>query len=105
MLTYNANINELNYDGRILYYARHYEVSEFGGYEWTEFWLDKPKTIMQRRWFIIGPLEEVVVTKCDFKILYDICDASYTKEDVRASINYALRLYNREEEIKNGKII
>jgi hypothetical protein len=93
-------MKKINIDGVELDYE--IMVSEFD--EWTYFY-QGTKKVNKRKYFLFGPLVEVIKPIFVFKVGFNIESEFITKDVVRSHINRGVELLNRKEEIKRGEII
>jgi len=101
----DKNLKRIVFENKVLYYEVMYDASEWGNYEWTEFYETNNKTKIVKKWWLWGPLIEVPNNKQVFQIHYDIESCDYTKKQVQRSLKREMALLNRCEEIKKGEIV
>lgn len=91
-------------NGQEFEYKVFLDCSEYGEYEWTEFYQGE-EIETYKRFVFFGKTITEVVPKLMFKLHINIEDSCYTKEDIREKLSRQVELLNRKEEIKRGEII
>jgi hypothetical protein len=94
----------LTINNRAFQYEIFEEVSEYGDYQYTEFY-DGTITVTSKKYWLFGEKITKTIAKHVFTIYRDIEDKCYTKKQVRGWIEHQVELLDREEEIERGEII
>lgn len=97
-------MKKLSINGKDLEYEVFHHISEFGDYYETVFYEGTTIKTYKKYW-LFGETITKIVPKEVFVLYVDIESRDYTKDKIRGMIEKKLALLNREEEIKNGKII
>lgn len=103
-------MKKLEIGGKIFYYKlKRYDCGEYGAsdcYE-TYFFKEGNQTRTIKKYFLWGPNITIdnYFDNADFMIDFNIESKFKTREEVKKAIDKKIALLNREEEIKNGKII
>jgi hypothetical protein len=105
----DTKLKELNVNGTTIYYKTFFRDSEYGSWEWTEFYRTNNKTKPRLRYYIFGNEIQVPDNKMSFKVDFDVEDCHMDKDEVRRKVTKAMnrqqKLHDRCKEIKNGNII
>ena len=98
------NVKTLTINDRTFQYQIFEESTEWGTYQYTEFY-DGTTTVTSKKYWLFGEKITKTIPKLVFTIWNDIEDNTYTKKQVRSWIEHQVELLDREEEIKRGEII
>lgn len=99
-LTYTKDGKEYKF----LYEAK-YDVSDYGESDWTDFYSTNTTKYKRKKYLFFGPFVEKVKYRKLFQIPFSIESASYTKNEVRKSLNRAIDIMNRKSELQRGEIV
>lgn len=97
-------MKKITIKGREFEYETFFDCSEYGDYEWTEFY-DGLEEITKKKYIFFGEKKTFFIPKFIFKVYMNIEDPSYTKTDIRKVLEKRVELLERSEEIKRGEII
>jgi hypothetical protein len=100
----NDELKHIEINGHKFDYMIFSDCSEYGEWDWTEFY-QGTEIERRRKYWLFGEIIETVVPKLAFKLNFSIEDPDYTKQRVRSAIEKQIELLTRAEEIAKGNII